>query len=125
MTHNYAGLCMPCNTVFLFFLPFSSNTSTVDVNEASKFSLKESQWWDIRSGPLTPIHTQNTLRVPFIKEALLTTGKAVGATVGGATVGGTTSQPSAAPLQGYKILDVGCGGGILAEVSSSSGNATE
>ena len=67
--------------------------------------MEEGQWWDIRGGPLAPIHTLNTLRVPFIREALIGTRP-------------SSMAVSATPLSGYKILDIGCGGGILSEVSS-------
>ena len=51
------------------------------------------------------LHAMNSVRVPFVKNALLR-GRAPG------------DQPTAGqPLSGFSILDVGCGGGILSEVS--------
>ena len=43
----------------------------------------------------------NTVRIPIVMEAIL-----------GKRYGHTNSKP----LQGYSILDIGCGGGILSEV---------
>ena len=50
------------------------------------------------------LHAMNRVRVPFVKKALLQEGAPLSA-----------SQP----LTGYSILDVGCGGGILSEVSTA------
>ena len=51
------------------------------------------------------LHAMNTIRIPLVKSALLK------AKVPHRTA---ASQP---PLHGYSILDVGCGGGILSEVT--------
>lgn len=88
------------NINLIFYVSHCGSSSTVDAEETSKFSLSEGQWWDIKGGPLTPVHTLNTLRVPFIKEALI----------------GNDTSSLTTPLSGFKILDVGCGGGILSEV---------
>ena len=74
------------------------------MDEAEKFSLKEAEWWDVRSGPLAPLHTLNTLRVPFISDTITRAGK-------------LQESSTASPLSGYRVLDIGCGGGILSEVS--------
>lgn len=52
------------------------------------------QWWD-EFGELKPLHAMNKIRLPWIRESLVTCNK--------------MEDPSL-PLKGYTILDVGCGG---------------
>jgi ubiquinone biosynthesis O-methyltransferase len=76
--------------------------STVDPSETEKFSLSIDKWWNELDGPAAPLHSMNGVRVPVIKEAL----------IGTRDVGGAMGPH---PLDGYSILDIGCGGGILSE----------
>ena len=80
--------------------------SSVDSTEASKFVLTAKEWWDV-DGVQKGLHAMNRVRVPFVKKALL-----------------KEEMPRAVgqPLSGFSILDVGCGGGILSEVSGNSGS---
>ncbi len=73
--------------------PMGSNN--VDQAELDKFSALASRWWDPNS-EFKPLHAINPLRLDWIK---------------GLTGG----------LQGKRVLDVGCGGGILAESMAVSG----
>ena len=68
----------------------------VDQDEVNKFASLASRWWD-KNSEFKPLHDINPLRLNYIKEKL----------------GGS--------LQGKKILDVGCGGGILAESLANEG----
>ncbi len=64
--------------------------SNVDFNEIDKFSALASRWWD-KNSEFKPLHDINPLRLNYIK------------------------QQCSGSLKNKKILDVGCGGGILAE----------
>ncbi|KAI5626422.1 ubiquinone biosynthesis O-methyltransferase, mitochondrial [Silurus asotus] len=73
--------------------------STLDPAEVRKFQVLANKWWDIQ-GEFAPLHSMNELRVPFIRDNLMTVH-------GGGEMG--------RPLTGLRILDVGCGGGLLTE----------
>lgn len=79
------------------------NSGTFSSEEVDKFRKMASEWWN-PSGPLMALHTMNYLRVPLIRDGLLGTYSVDEEIRDGPT-----------PLQGFKILDAGCGGGILAE----------
>jgi len=67
----------------------------VDPLEIEKFQSLASRWWD-RESEFKPLHDINPLRVSYIEERV-------------------------GDLNGRKILDIGCGGGILAEALASKG----
>jgi 2-polyprenyl-6-hydroxyphenyl methylase/3-demethylubiquinone-9 3-methyltransferase len=69
----------------------------VDPTEVAKFATLASQWWD-PAGPLRPLHEINELRADFIAER--------------ARLGADT-----------RVLDIGCGGGLLAEALARRGGA--
>ncbi|XP_061805451.2 ubiquinone biosynthesis O-methyltransferase, mitochondrial [Nerophis lumbriciformis] len=73
--------------------------STVDPEELKRFQSLASKWWD-EDGEFKALHAMNDLRVPFIRDNLLNVHKA--------------NHPGR-PLAGLRLLDVGCGGGLLTE----------
>eukprot|EP00063_Salmo_salar_P049454 XP_014024289.1 PREDICTED: ubiquinone biosynthesis O-methyltransferase, mitochondrial-like isoform X1 [Salmo salar] len=77
----------------------SASKTTVDPNEVKRFQLLADKWWN-EQGDFAVLHSMNDLRVPFIRDNLLN--------VHGGRQPGT-------PLAGLRILDVGCGGGLLTE----------
>ena len=70
------------------------NIKNLDHDEVKKFDDLAAKWWD-PDGEFKPLHQINPLRVGFINER--------------------------ANLEGIKVLDVGCGGGILAEALNKLG----
>lgn len=76
--------------------------TTVDQEEVDRFSRLADHWWD-ETGEFGVLHTMNNLRIPLVRDAL---------------VSSSSSASACLPLSGVKILDVGCGGGLLSEVGS-------
>ena len=83
-----------------------SRDVTIDPREVEFYTGLADTWWD-RDGPFWPLHKLNELRVEYIKEKLCH----------------HFAHSSAAkrPLEGLRVLDVGCGGGILSESMAKLG----
>lgn len=80
--------------------PETMSRVSVDPAEMESFSRMAENWWD-PSGPFKPLHIMNGARIDFIKETLC------------AHFG---RDPGAErPLEGLRLLDIGCGGGLLCE----------
>ena len=73
----------------------SHSTQNVDSQEVAKFEAVSSEWWD-PSGAFRTLHEINPLRLEYVRQR----------------VGG---------LAGKRIVDVGCGGGILTESMAEQG----
>lgn len=76
-------------------------TQNVDPSEIEKFSALASRWWDPNS-EFKPLHVINPLRLEWIKSLI------------------NPTDPAAA-LKDRTVIDVGCGGGILAEAMANNG----
>jgi 2-polyprenyl-6-hydroxyphenyl methylase/3-demethylubiquinone-9 3-methyltransferase len=74
--------------------------ASIDAAEVAKFSALADRWWDAR-GPFRPLHKFTPVRMRYIRDRLV------------AHVGADPRSP--APLAGLRVLDVGCGGGLVAE----------
>jgi len=73
--------------------------STINKKEIEKFSKIAEEWWN-PSGKFKPLHKFNPIRISYIKNNIIKTMK-------------ITDRNK--PLKKVKILDVGCGGGLLSE----------
>ncbi len=73
---------------------------TVDEGEVGKFAALAETWWD-PDGAFRPLHRMNPIRLDWLRDHLC---------------GQFGRDPSGlAPLKGLRVLDVGCGGGLLSE----------
>ena len=72
----------------------SANAQNVDPAELAKFEKLASRWWDPES-EFKPLHDINPLRLTFINDRV--------------------------GLKGKRVLDIGCGGGILTEAMAALG----
>ena len=82
--------------------------STVDADEVARFAALADQWWDA-DGPLKALHRLNPLRLEYIRDRV-------------AAVFGRDPLAER-PLAGLRLLDVGCGGGLLCEPMARLGAA--
>lgn len=74
--------------------------STVDPSEIAKFEAMAAEWWDL-NGKFKPLHMLNPCRLDYITSQI---------------AGEFDRDLKAdAPFEGLRILDIGCGGGLLAE----------
>ena len=78
---------------------------TINKKEIDKFSKLASEWWN-PNGKFKPLHKFNPVRLSYIKESILKEFK---------------KKKFNRPLKNIKILDIGCGGGLLCEPLSRLG----
>ncbi len=74
--------------------------STIDPSEVAKFEAMAAEWWD-PNGKFKPLHMLNPCRLDYITAQI------------GAEFG--RDLKTALPFKGLRILDIGCGGGLLSE----------
>ena len=84
----------------------SLQANSIDPDEVAYYDRLADQWWD-PDGKFWPIHRLNRLRVDYLRQRIC-------AHFGRAEV-------EAKPLEGLCALDIGCGGGILAESIAALG----
>ncbi len=78
----------------------TSPVSSIDPAEIAKFEAMAAEWWDPR-GKFRPLHLMNPVRLDYI------------ATQIAAEFG--RDRRSLRPFEGLRVLDIGCGGGLVAE----------
>ena len=78
---------------------------TINKKEIDKFSKLADEWWD-PEGKFKPLHNFNPIRLRYIKDTIT---KKFG------------NKSEKLPLKDIKILDIGCGGGLLSEPLSRLG----
>ena len=74
-------------------------TNTINKKEIEKFSRIAEEWWN-PNGKFKPLHKFNPIRISYIKENIIKTFRL---------------EDNSNPLKNIKILDIGCGGGLLSE----------
>jgi 2-polyprenyl-6-hydroxyphenyl methylase/3-demethylubiquinone-9 3-methyltransferase len=73
--------------------------SSIDQNEVEKFSKIAEEWWD-ENGKFKPLHKFNPIRLSHVKRKI---------------------EEKFSSISGVKILDIGCGGGLVAEPLAKAG----
>ena len=73
--------------------------NTINKKEIEKFSKIAEEWWN-PEGKFKPLHKFNPIRISYLKENIIKTFKL---------------GDKKTPLKNIKILDIGCGGGLLSE----------
>lgn len=74
--------------------------NTVDPAEVAKFEAMAAEWWDV-GGKFRPLHMMNPVRLDYICAQIA------------AEFG--RDRTAARPFAGLRVLDIGCGGGLLSE----------
>ena len=73
--------------------------NTINKKEIEKFSKIAEEWWN-PEGKFKPLHKFNPIRISYLKENIINTFRL---------------NNKKAPLKNIKLLDIGCGGGLLSE----------
>lgn len=80
--------------------PDVASGASIDPADVARFSAQAAEWWDAR-GPFAPLHRFNPARLSFIRDQVC------------ARFG---RDPKALrPFRGLSLIDIGCGGGLVAE----------
>ncbi|MBB3411822.1 2-polyprenyl-6-hydroxyphenyl methylase/3-demethylubiquinone-9 3-methyltransferase [Rhizobium sp. BK316] len=74
--------------------------TTIDQAEVDRFSAMAAEWWS-PTGKFKPLHKFNPVRLAYIRDK--------------AAENFSRSPKTAKPLEGLRVLDIGCGGGLLSE----------
>lgn len=81
--------------------PGAPSSASVDPREVAYYTRLADRWWDTE-GPFWPLHVLNALRTGWILARLV-------------------PADGERPLAGRRVLDIGCGGGLLAEAMARAG----
>ena len=73
--------------------------SSINKKEIEKFSKIAEEWWN-PNGKFKPLHNFNPIRIKYIKDNI---------------INDFNIKISSKPFKNIKILDIGCGGGLLSE----------
>ncbi len=76
------------------------SSTTLDHDEVARFAKLAGKWWDA-NGPFKPLHRINPVRLTYIRDQLC---RRFG-----------RDKAAALSLSGLTVLDIGCGGGLVAE----------
>ena len=89
--------------------PSPANPSTADQGEIAKFSAMADSWWD-PAGAFQPLHKFNPERIRFVRDR-------TAAHFGRNPLAQPSVQPpyTESTLSGLSLIDIGCGGGLIAE----------
>jgi len=77
-----------------------ATNTTVDPAEVAKFEAMAAEWWD-PNGKFKPLHMLNPCRLDYITTQI--------------AAEFNRDLSSTRPFEGLRLLDIGCGGGLLSE----------
>jgi 2-polyprenyl-6-hydroxyphenyl methylase/3-demethylubiquinone-9 3-methyltransferase len=80
--------------------------ASIDPADVARFSAQAALWWDAR-GPFAPLHKFNPSRLTFVRDRV-------------AERFGRNARDRG-PFKGLSLIDIGCGGGLLAEPMARMG----
>lgn len=100
MGKHMGGHAVAAENVVESAIEGAAEGASVDPSEIAKFAAMAEAWWDPH-GKFRPLHKLNPTRIAFIRDR-------VAARLGRDPLAGR-------PLDGLRLLDIGCGGGLLAE----------
>ncbi len=83
-----------------------AQAASIDSDEIDRFAQMAAEWWD-SDGPMAPLHKLNPIRLQYCRDQLCRHFDLRGSNL--------------RPLEGIRLLDVGCGGGLLSEPLSRMG----
>lgn len=83
-----------------------TNKTTIDQTEVDRFSKMADEWWD-PTGKFRPLHKFNPVRLSYIRDQAAQ------------HFGRNPHEPT--PLKDLRLLDIGCGGGLLSEPMTRMG----
>ena len=86
--------------------------TTADQREIDNFAALSDQWWD-PAGPMAPLHAFTPVRIDYILANIERFWP----------LAARAEASRAQPLAGLRILDIGCGGGLLAEPMARLGGS--
>ena len=86
----------------------ATGPSSIDAAEVAKFQAMAAEWWD-PAGKFKPLHMLNPVRLDYIAGQIA------------AEFG--RDRRSLRPFEGLRLLDIGCGGGLVAEPMARLGAA--
>ncbi len=82
------------------------SVSSIDKDEVARFSAMAADWWN-PTGKFAPLHKFNPTRLGYIRDT--------------AAAHFGRDATAATPFEGLRLLDIGCGGGLLAEPMTRMG----
>ncbi|MGK2871731.1 MAG: bifunctional 2-polyprenyl-6-hydroxyphenol methylase/3-demethylubiquinol 3-O-methyltransferase UbiG [Alphaproteobacteria bacterium] len=77
-----------------------THSPSIDPAEVARFSAQAAHWWD-PNGPFRPLHKFNPARLGYIRDQICTYFR--------------QDPHGPTPLNGLRLLDIGCGGGLVCE----------
>ncbi|XP_055628166.1 ubiquinone biosynthesis O-methyltransferase, mitochondrial [Toxorhynchites rutilus septentrionalis] len=103
LSHKFPQFFRFARATYVRLCHSTTQHSNVDPREIDNLGKLSEEWWD-PTGPLKGLHSMNAIRVPLIRDGLISTGLVQKDQINTASV-----------LKGLNILEVGCGGGLLTE----------